>query len=329
MRFYGKLITVLTIFSTMLLCTACSTFDTTDGSNTDAPFTVVCTTFSQYDWVKNITKGIDDINVDYLLKNGADPHNFQPSAADIVQINNCDLLIYVGGTSDYTISEIIDKSNKASASLFNMMSYLNDKLLRIDTSEHEHTHSEAESEYDFSEYDEHIWLSLKNAEALCTSISDRLCSLLPEYDSRIKANTESYIAEIRKLDEKYTREISECETSRIVVADRFPLVYLASDYSIECFKAFDGCSSEADASFGKIVELSSAVDEYNLKYVITLEDSNTDISASVIANTSSKDQQTLCINSLQSVTSSDADNGLTYLSAMQKNLDILLTALQN
>ena len=261
------------------------------------------------------------------MKSGADLHNYQPSAQDIVSINECDLLIYVGGSSDYTILEVLDKANKSDKSVFDMMSHLDGNLLCAEGEEHHH--HDGEEEHSNSEYDEHIWLSFYTAQVLCSSISDRLCELLPEHSDRIKSNTQKYVSEIKSLDTYYAQKIAECSKSQLVVADRFPLIYLANDYSLECFKPFSGCSSETDASFNKILELSSKVDEYGLKYVIVLENSNTDIAKSVINNTSSKNQEILYINSLQSVTSKDIDNGITYLNAMKNNLDVIIKALSN
>lgn len=323
MHINKKFIYVLVLTITLMFSTSCSNQNTADNSS----FKILCTTFSQYDWVKNMVTDIDEIEVDHLLKSGADLHNYQPSAQDIVSINECDLLIYVGGSSDYTILEVLDKANKSDKSVFDMMSHLDGNLLCAEGEEHHH--HDGEEEHSNSEYDEHIWLSFNNAQVLCSSISDRLCELLPEHSDRIKSNTQKYVSEIESLGTYYAQKIAECSKSQLVVADRFPLIYLANDYSLECFKPFSGCSSETDASFNKILELSSKVDEYGLKYVIVLENSNTDIAKSVINNTSSKNQEILYINSLQSVTSKDIDNGITYLNAMKNNLDVIIKALSN
>lgn len=323
MHINKKIIYVLIMTIVLMFSTSCSYQNTADKSS----FKILCTTFSQYDWVKNMVTDIDGIEVDYLLKSGADLHNYQPSAQDIVNINECDLLIYVGGSSDYTILEVVDKANKSDKSVFDMMSHLDGNLLCAE--DEEHHHHDGEEEHSNSEYDEHIWLSLNNAQVLCSSISDRLCELLPKHSDRIKSNTQKYVSEIESLNTDYAQKIAECIKSQLVVADRFPLIYLANDYSLECFKPFSGCSSETDASFNKILELSSKVDEYGLKYVIVLENSNTDIAKSVINNTNSKNQEILYINSLQSVTSKDIDDGLTYLNAMKNNLDVIIKALSD
>lgn len=318
-----KYIYVLVLTIAVMFGTSCSNQNTADKSS----FKILCTTFSQYDWVKNIVADIDGVEVEYLLKNGTDLHNYQPSAQDIVNINECDLIIYVGGSSDYTILEVVDKANKADKSIFDMMRHLDGNLLCAED-EKEHYH-DSEDKTEIHEYDEHIWLSLNNAQALCRSVSERLCEALPEHSDKIKLNTQKYISEIEGLNNYYSQKIAECSKSQLVVADRFPLIYLANDYSLECFKPFSGCSSETDASFNKILELSSKVDEYGLKYVIVLENSNTDIAKSVINNTSSKNQEILYINSLQSVTGEDIDKGLTYLNAMKANLDVVIKALSD
>lgn len=330
MQFNKRILYIFILITIILFGTSCSKQPAAQNKADKTAFKILCTTFSQYNWVKNIIADIDGIEVEYILESGADLHNYQPSAEDIVNINECDLLIYVGGSSDYTILEIVNKANKSDSSIFDMMSHLNGRLLcdEDEDAEHSHNHND-ENKHDNSEYDEHVWLSLKNAKILCSSIAERLCELLPEHSDKIRSNAQKYILEIENLDAEYAQKISECNKSQIVVADRFPLIYLAKDYSLECFKPFSGCSSETEASFDKILELSSKIDEYDLKYVIVLENSNSNIAKSVINNTKSKNQEILYINSLQSVTKSDIDNGLTFLDTMKNNLDVIVKVLND
>lgn len=52
------------------------------------------------------------------------------------------------------------------------------------------------------------------------------------------------------------------------------------------------------------------------------------IAQTIVQNTDSKDQQILTMDSMQSTTSKDSANGTTYLSIMEKNLEVLKEALQ-
>jgi zinc transport system substrate-binding protein len=99
------------------------------------------------------------------------------------------------------------------------------------------------------------------------------------------------------------------------------------DYDLSYYAAFVGCSAETEASFETISFLSGKVDELGLKTILTIESSDGKIAETIKSNTSTKDQQILVMNSLQSATSKDVEAGLTYLSAMETNLETLKAAL--
>jgi len=65
------------------------------------------------------------------------------------------------------------------------------------------------------------------------------------------------------------------------------------------------------------------VDELNLNTVFTIENSDQKIAKTIIENTAAKDAQILTLDSLQSTTMDDVNAGVTYLSVMEGNLDIL------
>jgi zinc transport system substrate-binding protein len=70
------------------------------------------------------------------------------------------------------------------------------------------------------------------------------------------------------------------------------------------------------------------VDELGLHTVMTVEASDQKIAQTIVSNTATKDQQILSLDSMQSATSKDVENGVTYLSVMEKNLAVLADALQ-
>ena len=109
--------------------------------------------------------------------------------------------------------------------------------------------------------------------------------------------------------------------------DRFPFRYLVNDYGIEYYAAFSGCSAESEASVETVAFLANKVNDLGLNYVLTIENSNQSIAQTIIENTDEKNQQTLILNSMQSLTKEDADNGKTYLSIMEDNLNTLRDAL--
>ena len=103
---------------------------------------------------------------------------------------------------------------------------------------------------------------------------------------------------------------------------------MVDDYGLNYYAAFSGCSAETEASFKTITFLAGKVDELGLKAVLTIENSDQTIAKTIIENTETKDQEILTLDSMQSTTSKDVENGVTYLSIMERNLEVLKEALK-
>jgi zinc transport system substrate-binding protein len=187
---------------------------------------------------------------------------------------------------------------------------------------------EEEGEEEEGAYDEHVWLSLKNAQAFCTVITDALSSLDADHAAAYKSNLTSYNEKLSALDAEYQAAADAAPVKTLLFGDRFPFRYLVDDYGLAYHAAFPGCSAETEASFETIVFLADKVGELDLKTVIVLESSDQSIANTIIDNTAGKNQQILVLDSMQSVTESDVQNGATYLSIMESNLNVLKEALQ-
>ena len=178
------------------------------------------------------------------------------------------------------------------------------------------------------EYDEHIWLSLKNAETLSSAIADALEKADPGNKDVYEKNVSDYIEKLKDLDIKYQDVTANAKQKTVLFGDRFPFRYLVDDYGLSYYAAFAGCSAESEASFETISFLAKKVDELGLKNVMTIEKSDQKIAKTIIENTKNKNQKILTLDSMQSTTSDDVKNGTIYLSVMEKNLEVLKEALQ-
>ncbi len=291
--------------------------------SSDGKLHIVCTIFPQYDWVRELTKGVQNVEITLLEDSGADLHNFQPSAADKVSILNSDLFVYTGGESDDWARTLLENAEKDVRSL-DLIEALGERALTEEegieeSGEHGHEHED--------EVDEHIWLSVQNAKALVSAIQEELCAVDEGNAALYQSNAASYLAELSALDEAFEETFSSAKRSVLVFADRYPFRYLAHDYGLTCYAAFSGCSAESEASFATILALVKHVEENALPYVMVLENSTQGIAKQVIDNTKSKDQGILVLNSLQSVTREDIESGATYLGLMKEDLAVLKTAL--
>lgn len=152
---------------------------------TATPLRIVCTTFPQYDWTHQLLGDrADDVELTLLLDNGIDLHNYQPTADDIIKIARSDLFIYVGGESDAWVNDLLETSQNSRVKALSMLACVDAKEeesvegMQEDAHECGHAHHEAE-------YDEHVWLSLRNAETITRAILEALC----EADPRMRRRT--------------------------------------------------------------------------------------------------------------------------------------------
>ena len=293
------------------------------------PLSIVCTIFPEYDWVREVMGShAADADITYLLDNGVDLHSFQPTAADIAKISECDLFIYVGGESDAWVENALAEAVNSDMQVINLMDVLGDSAKEEELKEGMQGEEEEEEDEEEGEveYDEHVWLSLKNAKVLCQEISDKLCKLDGANSADYQANLDAYTAQLDALDGEFQSLADEASVKTIVFGDRFPFRYLVDDYGLDYYAAFIGCSAETEASFETVAFLSQKVDELGVSTVFTIENSNQKIARTIIENTKDKNQQIAALNSLQSVSGEDIDS-VTYLGVMQENYNTLKDAL--
>ena len=191
----------------------------------------------------------------------------------------------------------------------------------MDAAEGSHSHD------DELEYDEHVWLSLRNASLFCDTIAEALGAADTANAQLYQRNADAYEEKLAALDQEYQAAVEQSKTKTVLFADRFPFRYLVDDYNLTYYAAFTGCSAETDASFETITFLAGKLDELKLPVVLTIENSDQKVAQAVIENTKTKDQKILPLNSMQSVTTKEVEEGTTYLSIMENNLQILKEAL--
>ncbi len=291
----------------------------------DHKISVVCTTFPAYDWaLQVIGDEADRFDVTYLLDNGSDLHSFQPSIAQMADVSSCDLFVYVGGESDGWAKDALATAQNPHIRSIAMLEAVGDAAVKEEVVEGMQAEAEAEEE---DEYDEHVWLSLRNAKTIVAAMATEFSAIDPEHADAYGANAQAYAKKLDELDARYASAVEAAKTKTLVFADRFPFRYLVDDYHLSYYAAFAGCSAETEASFETVAFLAKKIDELGLDSVLVIENSDQRIARTVIDNTASKDQTVLTLDSLQSTRAADIEAGKSYLSTMEGNLDVLVKAL--
>lgn len=367
------------LFLCIVLSVGCSVVKNTSGKNTTRKnaesentieqnsiekgnsnkISIVCTTFPQYDWVKNILgEEAERFYVTLLLDNGVDMHSYQPAVKDIATAGSSDLFIYVGGESDTWVEDALKEAKNKDLKAINLMETLDNFVKEEEVVEgmqeerkslgHSHEKSSKEKQEQTQkeshensqeingqkeaadeepEYDEHIWLSIRNAEIMVKNIEKAIEQLDSDNAKVYQNNAENYIKKLDTLDKQYANTIQNAKYKAILFGDRFPFRYMADDYDLKYYAAFAGCSAETMAGFETVTFLAKKADELRLPVILTIENSDGRIAEAVKSNTTKKNQKILVMNSLQSVTKEQIADGITYLQVMQENLSVLSEAL--
>lgn len=286
-------------------------------------YNIVCTTFPQYDWIRNIIGDhLDKFQLTMLLDQGMDLHSYQPTAEDIAKIADADMFVYVGGESDGWVDSALKEATNKDMKVVNML----DTLGTVVKEEEIVPGMQAEEEEDL-EYDEHVWLSLKNAVTLTDVLSENIQEIDPVNKEDYAENTAEYEERLNDLDMRYALTVSKGKRKAILFGDRFPFRYMADDYGLTYYAAFAGCSAESEASFETITFLAQKVDSLKLPVILTIDGSDHKIAESIQKAAESKNQEILTMDSMQSVTANDVVDGETYLNVMEDNLNVLSQAL--
>ena len=294
----------------------------------DGRISVVTTIFPQYDFVRQIAG--ENVELKMLLKPGEETHSYEPTPQDIIAIQNSDIFIYVGGENDAWVEDILESMPEADMRTLKLMDC-------VDTVEEEHvegmqeqpghSHEEEEShedeteeEHSVHEIDEHVWTSPVNASAIVDKIKGLLVQADPENRQIYEENAEAYEAELAELDAEFRDVVDNAGRSLVVFGDRFPFRYFADEYGLDYYAAFPGCASDTEPSAATMAFLINKVKEEEIPAVLKMELSNENI-ANAIAEATGTEVRTFY--SCHNLTAEEFEDGETYLSMMQKNVETL------
>lgn len=306
-----KFITILILFAAVLTAAGCSAEKTAEENGM---LTVTCTIFPQYDIARRI--GGDRINLNLLLKMGADSHNYEQTSADIITVEHSDIFITVGGVNDIWTEKVLPSVSDKSIKIIKLM----DCVQAVEEETVEGMQDNDNENADEIEYDEHVWTNPFNM----IKIAEEICAAFIELD---KANDEYYAENLNSLTEdlrELDREIKEVTDGAVrktlVFGDRFAFRYFTEEYGLDYYAAFSGCSSDTDASAKTLAFLIEKVESENIPAVYYLENGTKKIADAICRETGA---EALLLNSCHTVTAEEFNSGSGYIELMRANLENL------
>lgn len=316
---FKKLFCVIAALSLALGLCGCS-----DGSGTTAgdKLEVVTTVFPAYDFARQVFG--DTAEVTLLLKPGMESHSYDPSARDIVRIENCDLFIYNGGESDTWVENILRSTENVNTfRMMDMVDVYEEEITEGMVHDHDGDGSD-DHDHEEEEYDEHIWTSPKNAAKIVDGVRSAAIKLSPENETAYNNAANEYIGKINALDGEF-RALLDGEKRRFVFGDRFPLLYFFREYGLNYYAAFPGCGSETEPSARVITFLGEKLESADtVPAVFYIELSNHRLADMLAAD---KGLPSYEFHTCHNLTADDFEAGETYVSLMERNVKTLKNVL--
>lgn len=281
-----------------------------------AKYTIISTSYPGYDFVRAIIKDVDDVEVKMLLKPGSESHDYEPTPQDIIDIQNANIFIYVGGDSDNWIDGILKDIDTSKTKIIKLIDL-------VETIDEEDLPGLEESNDD-KEIDEHVWTNPRNAIDILEKLRDEIMLMDNSNMGKYVVNCDNYMNKIKKIDIEIRELVKNAKRKEIIFGDRFPILYFAKEYELDYYAAFPGCSEQSEASAKTISFLIDKVKEDNIPVVFHIELSNKSIALAIADETGAKVRE---YHTAHNISQKDFDDGVTYVDIMNKNIEVLKEAL--
>lgn len=308
------------------------------NKNGDDKIEVIATLFPQYDFVKQI--GGEKVSVTLLLPPGAESHTYEPTPQDMVNINNSDLFVFTGEEMEPWADNLISgmKNDIRVLDLSKTVDLINteefedehendhgDEVHQHEEDNHQkHSHEHEENKHHHS-YDPHIWLNPLYAIKMVESIKEELCAVDPENREYYENNANEYINQIKQLDSEFEEVVNSSKNKKIAFGGAFAYAYFVERYNLEFISAYDTCGESAEPSTAKIKEVIDYINKNKIPVVFYKEYSNGNIAKTISEATGAK---MLVFNTVHNLSKQEIENGATYVSIMNQNLEKLKESLE-
>lgn len=264
---------------------------------------VMATNFPAYDFARAV---VGEENVRMLTAAGTEAHHYEPTAQDVAEILEAELLVYNGGESESWVTEILGTIDGVRT--LSMMGEV-----------------EGIFEEDGGHIDEHVWTSPRKAMKIVSAVAREMAEAEPERAEEYFARAAEYNAELSRVDQAIREVVAGAKRRELIFGDRFPFVYFAQEYGLEYLAAFPGCAEETEANPATITELIREVKETGAPVVLKIELTDGAMAELIASETGAR---VLTLHSAHNVSREDFLAGKTYLEIMWENVEVLREALK-
>lgn len=307
---------ILSLFTAafLIFMTSCAS-ENNVSSEDNGKIKISATLFPQYDFARQIAG--DKAEITLILPSGMDSHSYEPTPADIININKSDLFIYTGEYLESWANDIVGDINTEKTHILDVSSGI--QLVKEDEEHHDGDEHHDEDGH-HHEYDPHIWTSPVIAMQMADNIAEALCETDSVNSGYYRQNAENYKKQLEELDSEFKEIVAEGKRNTIYFGGKFALYYFTQEYGLDYVSAFDSCSGETEPSAKVMSEMIGSIKENNIPVIYYEEIAEPTVANMIADETGAKP---LLFHSCHNVTPEDFRNGVTYIDLMKQNAENL------
>lgn len=272
------------------------------------------TLFVLYDFAKTV--GGDYAKVTLLIPPGLEPHGFEPTPGDIARIQKADLFIYTGSAMEPWVDRFVLAPDLKGAVVVEAGRNI---VPSADAKDHAH-HGR-----DHKGQDPHVWLDLSHAQEMVDAIRDGFVRKDPSHQGQYRASADAYKARLAALDDRFRSVLSTCEKKVIIYGGHAAFSYLARRYGLQFEAAYRGFSPDAEPTPRHLAGVTDKMKRYRLGHVFYEELVSPRVAETIARETGAT---LLLLHGAHNVSKHDMEEGVTFLSLMERNLASLRVGLQ-
>ena len=279
-----------------------------DKANEDTGKLQIITTFyPMYYLAKQISGNL--ANVEILVPNGVEPHDWEPTSKDLIKMQEADVFIYNSRYFETWSEKVLGSINTSNLIVVEASKGIG----LMDSNNHEGSDATK---------DPHVWLSPILAQKEVDNIVKVLEKADPKNKEQYEKNADTLKTKLVALDRLYKETIDKAPRKEFVT-QHAAFGYLAKQYGLTQIP-IAGFSPDAEPSLTKLAELTNLIKEKKINVVYFEELTSPKVAQTLANETGAK---TEVLNPLEGLTKDEQEQGLDYIGVMEKNLEALKLSL--
>ncbi len=314
---FRKIVLLITLlFISLLLTAGCG------GKGKPAPTStagdkikVVATIYPVYEFAKQV--GGDKIDLVMLIPPGAEPHEWEPTAKDLITIKSAKVFLYNGAGFE-PVDKLLHKEVLGTAAAIEiskgipLLSGIEDNAEDNEHEGHDHDKQHAGHQH---VVDPHVWLDPEYAKVEVNNIAQALSQVDPANSEYYRVNAEKYNAELTKLHGEFQSGLAGAVRKEIVTTHA-AFQYLAKRYKLQQTPIM-GLSPDAEPTPDKMASIVRFCREKQVTTIFFETLVSPKLAETIAKETGAK---LLVLNPIDGLTEDDLKQGKNYLSMMRQNL---------